>query len=97
MERIGIAASKIAKGNLFVYNLVVVLISVVFSLMVFFLAGCSIVVVLVLIAYATRLGSFPDLQKGWMSLMAICLKCLAALLSLLALCAIGKNFRLKRP
>ena len=97
MERIGIAASKIAKGNLFLYNFVVILIVLVFSLLIFFLAGCSIVIVLVLMAYVSKWGSLPDLQKGWMPLMVACLKSLAALVGLLAFYAVAKNFRLKRP
>ena len=97
MERIGIAASKIAKGNLLLYNLVVILITVSVSLLIFFLAGSSIVIVLIFIAYVSgKFGSLPDLQKGWMPLMAVCLKCLSVLMGILVFTAIGKNFRFKR-
>ena len=96
MERIGRAASKVAKGNLFVYNLFVILISTLFSLLVFFIAGCVIVLGLVIFAYATSKGQVPDLESGWMPVMLICMICLAAVVSILNLCAIFKNFRFKR-
>ena len=38
MERIGIAASKIAQGNLFLYNICVIVISFLFSLFIFFIS-----------------------------------------------------------
>ena len=50
MERIGIAASKIAKGNLHLYNFYVVLLTLLFSFLVYFLTGSAIVFALVLIA-----------------------------------------------
>jgi len=43
MKRIGIAASKISKGNLALYNFCVVLISVLFSLSIFVVAGSTVI------------------------------------------------------
>ena len=71
MERIGIAASKIAQGNLFLYNFFVVAIASLFSLLVFFVSGCAIVLMLVIVAYVSSPGGFPDLQKGWMMFKAL--------------------------
>ena len=99
MERIGIAASKIAKGNLFLYNFFVFLLIFLFSLIIFFVAGSSIVVVIIVIAYARSVaasGGLPDLQQGWIPLMVICLKILAAVIGLLALCALGINIRFRK-
>ena len=96
MERIGIAASKIAKGNLFLYNFFVLLITLLFSLLVFLIAGSSIVLVLIIIAYMTSVGSPPDLQKGWIPTMTICMELLAIVIGLLALCAIAINIKFKK-
>jgi len=96
MERIGIAASKIAKGNLLIYNSFVILISTLLSLLLFFLSGCAIVISLVLFAYITSGGNPPDLEDGWMSIMLVCMICLAVIICLLDLCAIFKNIKLKK-
>lgn len=96
MERIGIAASKIAKGNLFLYNFFVMLLTFLFSLLILFISGSSIVVVLVFIAYATSAGFLPDLQKGWIPFMTVCLQCLAAIIGLLAFWVLAKNLRFKK-
>ncbi len=96
MERIGIAASKIAKGNLFLYNFFVVLIAFLFSFLVFFIAGSSIVIVLIVIAYISSDDMLPDLQSGWMQVMLICLICLAVVAGLFTLFAIDRNKKFKR-
>lgn len=97
MERIGIAASKIAKGNLFVYNMFVILIATLFSLLVFFIAGCAIVITLVLFVYLSNRGVPPDLEQGgWMPVMTICMICFAVVVCLLNLFAIGTNIKFKK-
>ena len=96
MERIGIAASKIAKGSLFLYNFFVLLITFLFSLLVFFISGSTIVVVLVIIAYLTSPNMPPDLERGWIPTMVICMKVLAAIIGLLALFAIGINVKFRK-
>lgn len=96
MERIGIAASKIAKGNLFLYNFFVLLVTFLFSLLVFLVAGSVIVIVLIFIAYVNNHGAYPDLEQGWIPLMVISLQCLAVVISLISLYAIGINVRLKK-
>lgn len=96
MERIGIAASKVAKGNFFIYNLFVILLSSLLSLLIFFIAGCAIVITLVLLAYLNSGGRPLDLEDGWMSIMLVCMICLAVIIFLLDLCAIFKNIKLKR-
>ena len=93
MERIGIAASKIAKGNFFLYNFFVFLISFLFGFLVFFISGSSIIVVLVLIAYFTSPSHVPDLQKGWVAVMTACMICLAVVVMFFTLCAVFKNIK----
>ena len=96
MKRIGIAASKIAKGNLFLYNIFVVFLTLLFALLIFFIAGSSIVVALIVIAYIISKGAYPDLERGWMPIMVICLKCLAALIGILVLYAVAINVKLRK-
>jgi len=96
MERIGIASSKIAKGNLVIYNLFVVLLSTLFSILVFFISGCFIVVTLILVAYLSNKGMTPDLEEGWIPMMVICMICLAVVTMIFNLCAILKNIKLKK-
>ncbi|MFH1359664.1 MAG: hypothetical protein ABIJ41_01335 [Candidatus Omnitrophota bacterium] len=96
MERIGIAASKIAKGNLFLYNLFVILISFLFAILIYFLSGTSIVLVLVLVAILTHGGQVPDFYQIWMPFMLAILLCLAAIIGLFTLVAILKNIKFRR-
>lgn len=96
MERIGLVASKIAKGNLFLYNVFVILITMLFALLVFLIAGCAIVLVLTIVAYLASGDTIPDLEQGWISAMVVCMVCLAAVVGGVALFAILKNFKFKK-
>jgi len=96
MERIGIAASKIAKGNLLLYNFFVVLLILLISLPIFLVAGSSIVIALIVIAYVTSHGVPPDLQQGWIPMMVACLKVLAIIVGILVICALGINIRFRK-
>ena len=96
MQRIGIAASKIAKGNLLVYNLFVVLISFLFSLFIFFLSGSAIVIALIVMAYVFS-GIIPiDFEKNWISIMFLCMMTLTIVVSIFNLLAIFRNIKLYR-
>ena len=96
MKRIGIAASKIAKGNLLLYNFFVILITLLFSLLLFLISGSSIVIALVILAYLTSAGALPDLEKGWIPTMIICMRFLAAVIGLLVFSALAINIRLRK-
>lgn len=97
MERIGLAASKMAKGNFFLYNLWVVVIASTVSIFLFLLAGISIFLALVILAAVVK-GIMPmEFEKNWESLLRICLLALTAVVSLFNLYAILKNVRLKKP
>lgn len=96
MERIGIAASKIAKGNLLFYNLYVILISFAFSLLLFFIAGSSIILALIVIGYAVT-GILPSDFKGdWVGVIKVCMVSLTVVVSILNLFAILKNIKLTK-
>ena len=97
MERIGLAASKIAKGNLFIYNIFVVLLSFLFSLLIFVLAGSTMILTLLLIGYIMN-EIFPqNYEKEWTSVMKLCMITLTVLIGLFNFLAILKNFKLSKP
>ena len=96
MERIGIAASKMAKGNLLLYNSCVILISFLFSFFIFFIGGSAIAVALLLMTCAAR-GVLPvNFEKEWISIGLICMISLAAVVGGFCLIAISRNIKLRK-
>jgi hypothetical protein len=96
MERIGLAASKIAKGNLLLYNLCVVLLSLLVALLLFFIAGTAIFLGLLLLR-AIFGGMFPSSGEGtWAAIAGVCMVSLTVVVSGVSLFAISKNLRLKK-
>ena len=96
MERIGLAASKMAKGNLLLYNLFVIVISILFSLFLFVIAGSSMILALLILAYVVN-GVMPvEFEKNWSGIFRLCMMTLTIVVSLFNLAAILKNIRLKR-
>ena len=71
MKRIGLAASKMAKGNIVLYNIYVVLISFLFSLFIFIVAGCTIIFALIIISYISTELMLFEFEKGWASILAL--------------------------
>lgn len=96
MQRIGIAASHVAKGSLFLYNLFVVLIAFLFSLLVLVVAGLVIVFGLVTVAYLTQTRSIVDLSQGVLSPIPVCLIFLGMVMSVFCFYAIAINVKIKR-
>ena len=96
MERIGIAASHIAKGNLWLYNAFVILIAFLFSLLVFVISGLSVICGVLLIAFLTRASSPHLLNEKTISLIYLCLTSLAVIIGCFNLFAIGKNVKFKK-
>ena len=96
MERIGITASKIAKGNIFLYNFCVIGISFLFSLLVFFIAGSSIMVALIIIGYVID-GVLPtSFAGGWGKIIFVSMISLTVVVSIFTLFAILKNIKIKK-
>ena len=96
MERIGIAASKMAKGNLFVYNLWVIFIAFVFSLFVFILTGATILLALVVLAYVGEEVMPMNFTKNWSSILTVCLVCLSIIMTLFYVMALAKDLKLNK-
>ena len=96
MKRIGIAASKMAPKNLFLYNAYVIVIAFLFSLLIFFIGGSAVVVALISIAYATK-GILPaNFQKEWISIGLVCMITLTISVGLFSLIAISQNLKLHK-
>jgi len=96
MERIGIAASKMAKGNLLLYNSFVILISFLFSLSIFIIAGSTVVLALIIIAYVTN-GAMPlESDSQWYSVLIVCMISLTVVVSLFSLFAISRNIKFSK-
>ncbi len=93
MKRIGIAASKISKGNVPLYNLYVVLIACVFSLFVFIAAGATIALALMLIGYVGAEIVGAEFKKDWSLVMMICMTTLTIVVVLFNIFAILINVR----
>ncbi|MFA5260192.1 MAG: hypothetical protein WC450_03065 [Candidatus Omnitrophota bacterium] len=96
MERIGLAASKVAKGNLVVYNLVVVLLSFLYCSLMFLVAGTTILFSLIILGYVVK-GLLPqDYSQDWWGVIRLCMLSLTVMITIVNLYAIGRNFKLRR-
>lgn len=95
MKRIGIAASKISQGDIVRYNVFVVVLSTLFSLLIFFLSAFSVFVAIYAIhALMTGFTDF-DFSSSWGGIVKSCMVALAVMTGLLNLCAISINFKFK--
>ena len=93
MRRIGIAASKMSKGSLLSYNFYVVLITCLFSLLVFLICGLSILLIVFLISLCLHALGSDQPHTGWVHMFKICLVILALVVSCLNIVAISKNIQ----
>lgn len=96
MKRIGITAGRIARGNLFLYNFFVCLLSLIFSLLIFFVSAFSLIAGLALVSLVTRGIVVFNPGTGLSSMLFVCLGTLAAVVVLLNLVFIMVNVRLKK-
>ena len=94
MRRIGIAASKMAKGKIWLYNFYVILISSLFSLFIFVVSGCIIVFSLIVIMYIGKELMLISEDADWKNVLFICLAALAGVIGFFQLIAIGKNLKI---
>ena len=94
MERIGLTASKIAQGNLWLYNLFVVLISFLFSVIMFVISGSTVLIALIIVFYLGN-GLLEDQLSGkFSSVLTICLVSLSVVIGVFNLVAIVKNIKI---
>jgi len=93
MKRIGIVSSRISKGNRALYNLYVVLISILFSIFIFVIAGSSVIFALAIIKYVGVEIMGMDLEKSWKVVFSVCMVSLTVVVTLFNLFAILINFK----
>jgi len=93
MKRIGIAASKMSKGSLVLYNFYVILISILFSLFIFIIAGSTVIFALAIIRYVGNEIIGVDFDKNWRSIFTVCMVSLTVVTTLFNLFAIIINLK----
>ena len=93
MKRVGIAASKIAKGNLVLYNCYVVAIASLFSLFIFIVSGFVVVFALIIIAYVSKEIMLINLEKDWSYILTVCMVSLTIIIALFNLLLISRNLK----
>lgn len=93
MKRIGVAASKMAKGNLALYNFYVVLIAFLFSLFILIVAGSSVVLAIVILAYVANEVMGIELERSWASILSVCMVSLTVIIAVFNLFAISQNIK----
>lgn len=98
MERIGAAASKIAKGSLWRYNFYVILITFLCSLFVFIIAGMTVAFALILITYVVNeVGTNGRTPLDFQFLLSVCLIALTVLMAFFYVLAISRNIKFSKP
>lgn len=96
MERIGIAASKMAKDNLVLYNLYVLLLAFLIAFILFLIAGGAIFLAMVAIGVATQ-GTVPvGFQNERLLLFKLCMMTLTVVVSGIMVAAIVKNVKFRK-
>ncbi len=96
MERIGIVASKIARGNLFLYNLFVVLLILLFSVLVFLICAAALLLIFIIVDYLQRVQISPELYQGWIPFIIGWFSSLGLIIAVFALFALLKNIKFKK-
>ena len=96
MKRIGVAASKMARGSIPLYNFYVVLIAVLFSLFIFVVAGATVLFALIIIHYLGKEIMPLSFQENWTSILSVCMVSLTVVITLFTLFAILKNIKLPK-
>ena len=93
MKRIGIAASRVAKDDLVLYNVFVLILSFLLSLLIFFISAFSILAGIALTSYVTKGFMAIDVGAGSFKFAFFGL---AAMVGLINLAAVLVNIKLKR-
>jgi len=94
MKRIGVAASKISKGNSVIYHVLVVLIACLFSFFMFVVVGSTVIFALAIIAYISNEIMPTDQPRDWEQIRMICIVALAMVVAAFNLLAIVINLKL---
>ena len=92
------AASKMARGNLLLYNIYVVIICVLFSLFIFVSAGITVALALIIISFiAHEIGVNKYFPLEFSSAFAVCMMALTIVIAIFNLFAVLRNLKLTKP
>jgi len=95
MDRIGIAASKIAKGNIVLYHAYVLLLIFLFASFIFIIAGAAVMLALIIVGYMMNdLLPYPFFEQ-WDRVIVICMSSLTIAVGFFSAAALAKNFKVK--
>lgn len=95
MRRIGLAASKIAQGDLIKYNFFVIVISTLCAVLFFVVCGVSMALALLVVSFVMRWLLPSQFQQLWPTMIGTCAMMLVALVGVLHVIAIIKNIKFK--
>ncbi|MCA9395308.1 MAG: hypothetical protein KC900_13995 [Candidatus Omnitrophica bacterium] len=93
MKRIGMAASRISKGDVRLYNIYVVLISVTFSILLFFIAGMAVILAIGIIMVFGPETMTQELRNNWQTVTRMCVQ--ALLVAVLVFNVVGMIINMK--
>ncbi|MCA9404132.1 MAG: hypothetical protein KC897_10145 [Candidatus Omnitrophica bacterium] len=93
MKRIGMAASRISKGDVRLYNIYVVLISVTFSILLFFIAGMAVILAIGIIMVFGPETMTQELRNNWQTVTRMCVQ--ALLVAVLVFNVVGMVINMK--
>lgn len=93
MKRIGMAASRISKGDVRLYNIYVVLISVTVSLFLFIIAGMAVMLAIGIIIFFGPETMTQELRDNWQTVTRMCVQ--ALLLAVLVFNLVGMVINMK--
>ncbi len=92
MRRIGIAASKIARGNVAVYHVCVVCIALLCALLLLCVCGFAIISVLFVLSLILR-PFVPAFHNAWFDIVKVSVLALSGVVGVLTIIAILKNIK----
>lgn len=95
MQRIGITASKIAKGNRYIYHAAVILIACLFAVFAFLVCGFAVATAVFTVALIVQLAVPSMSQQVWLDALRTCLMLLGVLIGIAALVAVIQNIKFK--
>lgn len=94
MKRIGMAASRISKGNVRLYNTYVILISLLFSIFLFFIVGLAVILAIGIVMLFGPETMTQELRDSWQTVTRMCGQALALVVVVFNAIAIVVNVKL---
>ena len=96
MKRIGMAASRISKGNVRLYNIYVVLISLIVSIFLFLIAGLAVLLAIGIVMLFGPETMTEELRENWQTVTTVCVQALLLVVVVFNMIALIANMKLAR-